>query len=414
MTQIGGPRVVVVSSRLDIGGTERHLARVLPELRKSGIDISLFVLDRGGSLEPQIARDGVPIAGADRRRPRFVHAVSAGRQLHNYLRQLRPDILHFFLTEPYLVGSIATWRTDLIRIMSRRSLAHYQRRHPMLARLERRLHRRTSVLLGNSAAVVEELVRECGEQHRVGLIHNGISVGLHITPQDRAAMRAQTGLPPDAFVMAIVANLIPYKGHMDLFAALASIKDRLPQPWRLMIIGRDDGVGATLRRYAAERGIADNLIWFDECVDAERLLDAADVAVLTSHEEGFSNSLIEAMARGIPVLATAVGGNLDAVVQGESGILVPVHAPTALATAILELAQDASLRARLGKGGRERVQALFSLDACVRRYVNLYRGIARLDGRPAQAVIDGAVMPRDEQKIGSTGEPAWSMDARSR
>jgi glycosyltransferase involved in cell wall biosynthesis len=389
MTQTAGPRVVVVSSRLDMGGTERHLARVLPALRRSDIDISLFVLDRGGSLEPQIAREGVPIAGADRIRPRFIHAISAGRQLRTYLRQERPDILHFFLTEPYLIGSLATWHDDTIRIMSRRSLAFYQRRHPMLARLERRLHRRTSVLLGNSAAVVEELVGECEEQDRVGLIHNGIPTGKQLTPQERAAMREQTGLPLDAFVLAMVANLIPYKGHADLFAAIARIKDRLPQPWRLMIIGRDDGVGSALRRSAVDQGIAGNLVWLDERTDAERLLDAADLAVLTSHEEGFSNSLVEAMARGIPVLATAVGGNLDAVVQGESGVLVPVQTPAALAAAILELAQDPSLRARLGTGGRERVQTLFSLDACVRRYVNLYRGIGALNGRPAQTVIDG-------------------------
>jgi hypothetical protein len=113
-------------------------------------------------------------------------------------------------------------------------------------------------------------------------------------------------------------------------------------------------------------------------------------------------------------VATAVGGNLDAVVQGESGILVPVQAPTVLAGAILELAQDASLRARLGEGGRERVQALFSLDGCVRRYVNLYRGIARLNGRPAQTIIDANVTPQDQQKMDRMGDPAWSMDARSR
>jgi glycosyltransferase involved in cell wall biosynthesis len=414
MEEIKSPRVVVVSSRLDIGGTERHLARVLPALRTHGIDVSLFVLERGGSLEEQLTHDGVSVAGPIRRGSRFLNAVSAGRKLRSYVRQVQPDILHFFLAEPYLVGSIATWDVATTRIMSRRSLALYQRRHPMLALLERRLHRRSSVLLGNSTAVVEDLVRESGEQRRVGLIHNGIEVARKTTPQERAATRAQIGIPPDAFVLVIVANLIPYKGHADLFAALGQIRDRLPQPWRLVIVGRDRGIGTRLRRDAAERGIADNLIWLDERPDAERLLAAADVAVITSHEEGFSNSLLEAMGHGIPVVATAVGGNLDAVVQGQSGILVPVAAPAPLAGAIFELSNDVALRTRLGEGGRERVERFFSLDACVRRYVNLYRGTARLPREPAQSVIESPAASGSEEEKDSSGEPAWSMDARSR
>jgi glycosyltransferase involved in cell wall biosynthesis len=414
MEEIKNPRVVVVSSRLDIGGTERHLARVLPELRKYGIDISLFVLERGGSLEQQLTHDGVPVAGPARRGSRFLNAVSAGRKLRSYVRQVQPDILHFFLAEPYLVGSIATWDSKATRIMSRRSLALYQRKHPMLALIERRLHRRSSVLLGNSTAVVEDLIRESGAQRRVGLIYNGIDVPPRTTVEERAAMRAQLGMPLDGFVLVIVANLIPYKGHADLFAAMEQIRDQLPQPWRLMIVGRDQGIAARLRRDAAHRGIADNLIWLDERPDAERLLAAAEVAVITSHEEGFSNSLLEAMGRGIPVVATAVGGNLDAVVQGQSGILVPVAAPAALAAAILELSKDTALRMRLGEGGRERVERFFPLDVCVRRYLNLYRGTRRLAREPAQSVIESPAASGIEEATDSSGEPAWSMDARLR
>jgi glycosyl transferase family 4 len=87
MEEIKSPRVVVVSSRLDIGGTERHLARVLPALRTHGIDVSLFVLERGGSLEEQLTHDGVSVAGPIRRGSRFLNAVSAGRKLRSYVRQ---------------------------------------------------------------------------------------------------------------------------------------------------------------------------------------------------------------------------------------------------------------------------------------------------------------------------------------
>jgi glycosyltransferase involved in cell wall biosynthesis len=132
-----------------------------------------------------------------------------------------------------------------------------------------------------------------------------------------------------------------------------------------------------------------NVIFLGERPDAERLVTAADIGVLASHEEGFSNALLEMMARGVPMIATAVGGNVDAIASGQSGLLVPAEAPAALAEALLQLAGDPVLRTRLGQNGRVRVLALFSLDACVDRYVNLYRGIARVGAVPVQDVIEG-------------------------
>ena len=97
---------------------------------------------------------------------------------------------------------------------------------------------------------------------------------------------------------------------------------------------------------------------------------------MPSHQEGFSNSLIEAMACALPVVATRVGGNLDAIVDGESGLLVPVQDPPALTAAIMRLHDDATLRQQLGAVARSRVQALFSLDSCVQQYLKLYTHVA--------------------------------------
>src|SRR5581483_2870991 len=163
---------LIVTRRLGIGGTEKHITQILPELRRSGIDASLFVLERGGKLEAKLSSSGVKISGP---RPGFAQRLRGAWHLYHYLRKNRPDIVHFFLPEPYLVGSItAALAGSDVRIMSRRSLANYQTRHPFLATLERWLHRRTRVLLGNSHAVVEELARECGDRTKIGLIYNGI------------------------------------------------------------------------------------------------------------------------------------------------------------------------------------------------------------------------------------------------
>lgn len=366
-----------------------HITRILPRLRRHDIDVSLFVLERGGKLEPALAGGGVDIAGPGPAPPGFRHKLRAGWQLYGHLRRHRPDIVHFFLPEPYLIGSVASMLAGFgTRIMSRRSLANYQIRHPVLAKFERWLHRHTRVLLANSNAVADELAHECGDRAKVGLIYNGVELPQPMGSAARTELRRELDISDKCLALVIVANLIAYKGHADLLAALAIANGRLPPDWRLLVVGRDDGAGHALGRQAAALGLGDHIVWLGERPNAENLFPAADIAVLASHEEGFSNSLIEAMRHGVPVIATAVGGNLDAVVSGETGLLVPVKAPAALAAAILDLASDGGRRSRMGAAARRRVKTLFSLDACIRRYVNLYRGAARFGAVPIQAILE--------------------------
>ena len=383
-----GPRVLFVAPRLDAGGAEIHLARVLPQLRRV-LDVSLFTIARGGRFEGDLTAAGVPVLGAEMSGVRPVRSLRVARALRREIRNLRPDILHFFLPEPYLIGTIAAAGLGgIIRIMSRRSLADYQRNHLLLARLERYLHRSTNALIGNSSAVAAQLVQECGHPEKVGVIHNGIEVPPLPDRQARAACRRELGIPEDAFVIAVIANLIPYKGHADLFTALANGRGRLHGPWRLILIGRDEGLGRKLRRQADLFGISSNILWLGERSDPQAMLAAADLGVLPSHQEGFSNSLIEKMAHALPVVATRAGGNSDAVVDGESGCLVPIANPEALGAAIVTLYEDAGLRTRMGAAARLRVERMFTLETCVRRYLNLYRGIVASPGAPVAQLID--------------------------
>jgi glycosyltransferase involved in cell wall biosynthesis len=383
------PRILVVTKKMVTGGAERHLAQLLPALKARGFDVELFVLERGGELEAELTRADVTVSGPVRHSGRITHVLVAAAALYRRIRDTRPDILHFFLPEPYLVGAIvaiaARHRTC---IMSRRSLAHYQRNHPWLGRTERILHRRMTALLGNSQAVVDELVAEAGDRKRIGLIHNGVTVSPVGSDDIRREQRLAFGIPPDAFVMTIVANLFHYKGHSDLLDALGSVAQLLPQPWRLVVIGRDEGEGPRLRSQAERLGIADRILWLGERRDVDMILSVADMGLLVSHQEGFSNALIEAMGQGLPMIATAVGGNLDAIVDGQSGRLVPPRDPASLGAAILELATNPPKRREIGLAARERVSAMFSQDACFSRYDRLYRDIEALDGRSVQSVID--------------------------
>ncbi len=384
-----GPNVLIVAPRLDIGGTEMHLARVIPQLRESGVNVSLYVIERGGALENDLVAAGVPIFGSFRKTPRRLHVVSTLFQLVMHLRRTRPDLLHFFLPRPYLIGSLAA---SLVghkrRIMSRRSLTNYKRGHPMLVQLERWAHKSTLAFLANSNAVAEELSDESNDRSKIGLIHNGVVVPSLVTAEIRAAARTRLNISPETCVIAIVASLIGYKGHADLLGALARVHNELPQPWRLLVIGRDEGQGKHLARQAISLGFGQNVDWLGERSDVDAVLDTVDVAVLASHQEGFSNSLLETMGRGIPTVATAVGGNLDAIIDGDSGLLVSVRSPEDLGQALRRLCTEPELRSRLGAAGRERVRHLFSLEACVGRYENLYRSFDKIGKVPVQELID--------------------------
>src|SRR3954469_22552643 len=123
------PRVLVVVPRLDIGGAEIHLSRILPKLRAGGLDVSLFALSRGGRLEPALIESGIPVYGSGASGSRGLRSLQAGYALRHESRRLRPNIVHFFLAEAYLVGSLAiAGVAGISRIMSRRSLWDYQQK----------------------------------------------------------------------------------------------------------------------------------------------------------------------------------------------------------------------------------------------------------------------------------------------
>jgi glycosyltransferase involved in cell wall biosynthesis len=130
---------------------------------------------------------------------------------------------------------------------------------------------------------------------------------------------------------------------------------------------------AALRRLAADLSIAERVSFLGPRDDVMPVLAASDIGVLMSHHEGFSNALLEYMAAALPVIATATGGNLDAIEEGRTGFLVPVGADAALGTALDRLIDDAPLRRRLGEAGRSRIENRFSLKSCFDAYEAAYR-----------------------------------------
>ena len=287
------------------------------------------------------------------------------------MRRIRPDIVQFYLPGPYLVGTpVALISRVPVKIMSRRSLSRYQRNWPAVARIERFLHSRMDAVTGNSRAVVKELSAEGVPENKLRLIYNGIDISPGM---DRGAARRALNLKDDALLGVMVANFIPYKGHHDLIEGLALVAKQIPVGWRVLLAGRDEGLRPELESLATKRGIAGNLLFLGERSDVPRLLAAADFGLLTSHEEGFSNVVLEGMAASLPMIVTDVGGNAEVVLDGGTGFVVPPNDPKAIGEAVLRLAHDRNLRKSLGDAGRKRVAEHFSMEACLNAHLELYR-----------------------------------------
>jgi glycosyltransferase involved in cell wall biosynthesis len=378
--QRGKTGILFITSSLDVGGTERHLASISGVLRARGWDVAVYCTSGDGQFAEVLRRSGVHVIVPWRKLGRgLLRLPVAAVHLFGVLLKRRFAIVHCFLPGAYLVGAPLALlvRTRLV-VMSRRSLNNYQENHPLGGVIERRLHALMSAVLANSHSVAKQLEGEGVDARRIGLIYNGVGqMGPVLTGWAEA--RARLGIPEHALVLVIVANLIAYKGHLDLIDALGRIAGKMPAEWRLLAVGRDDGFGAAIRSRAHQLGLEAHVSLLGVRADIPELLIASDIAILASHQEGFSNAIIEGMQAGLPMIVTDVGGNAEAVVDGQTGLVVAPRDPDALADAILRLASDGELRQRYGAAGRRRVEAHFSLDACVAAYEALYHGL--LDGK---------------------------------
>jgi glycosyltransferase involved in cell wall biosynthesis len=376
-------KILIVIGTLDSGGCERHLLSILPHLEMSVFEVRVFTLLRRGVLADEMERRGIKVKSPSRKFSpkgysffaRFYRLVNTAFSLRYELRAFQPDIVHFFLPGSYLIGAPIARLCGFKRmIMSRRSLANYQAKHRWAAFFERLLHPRMSLLLGNSRAVMTELQQECPGCHNLELLYNGIEVFELPSTNERKAIRSELGLDDNTVAIGILANLIPYKGHADLIQACAKINKQINR-WKLFIIGRDDGIGPDLKTLSSSLGIAGKVVFLGERSDARSLLGAMDIGVSASHEEGFSNAILEFMAAGVTVVATNAGGNAEAVADGLTGSVVPIGDHKRMAEAIDSLLADNGLRQRMGKTARTTVCEKFSIEACVAGYESVYRRV---------------------------------------
>jgi glycosyltransferase involved in cell wall biosynthesis len=231
----------------------------------------------------------------------------------------------------------------------------------------------TDMVIANSEAVRQDAVHQEGLPiDKITVIHNGLEASrFDIPPNDelRRFLNFQKGAP----VVGVIANFIYYKGHQFFLDAWASVVEKFPEAVVLLV-----GDGPLRQEFEGKvdaMGLKESVRFLGTRQDVPELLAIMNVVVHPSLEEGFSNTILEAMAAGKPVLATDMGGNPEAVVQGETGLLVPPRDSRALADAIIWMLDHPDEAARFGEAGRHRVAEHFEISRMVRQYEELYENL---------------------------------------
>jgi glycosyltransferase involved in cell wall biosynthesis len=373
-----------VITRLTLGGSSENTVSMIEELERFGYAATLVL---GPQSEPPTVEDarrrGCRIVELDGlvREVSPARDVAAVLQLYRLFRRARPRIVHTHTSKAGFVGRLAAWLAGVPAVI------HQPHGHifygywsrpgtAMFVALERIAAHWTDTLVALTPHEIEEhLERGIGRAAQYTVVPSPVPTqALRAVAPSRAAARARLGLSPDAYVVAGVGRFVPIKGFDLLVAALAQLVVCIPEA-HVLLIG--DGVErGALEAQAAALGVAGRLQVCDEVTDVIGVLPAADVLAAPSRNEGMGRVLVEAMALGLPVVGTRVGGIADVIVDGECGLVVPPEDPGALAEALIDLGLDVARRRKLGEGAPPRAEA-FSTAAAAGAMRTLYDALVR-------------------------------------
>jgi glycosyltransferase involved in cell wall biosynthesis len=355
-------RIVLVVESLQVGGTETQATRLAAELAARGHQVKLVATQGSGPLEAAVRAAGITVEVFDLQRGQRGGPLNVAHSLLGLwgsIRRWHPDVVQTYAHWPGMLALPMAWVQRVPgRVAARRTLWEAL---PFRSRPVWWLHalsiRCATSVLANSRLVADDTVNGGGiPAAKVTVIENGL---------DLPDACADVGHQPPVGLM--VAQMRPEKAHVDLVRALALVED----PPTIRLIG--DGIERpAVIALAAELGVDGSLVLEGGRDDAGDAFADAQFGLLTSHNEGLPNAVLEAFSYGVPVIATAVGGVPDVVVDGVTGLLVPPRDAPALAAAVARLAADPPLRERLGAAARRRAED-FSWDRCVSQHEALYR-----------------------------------------
>ena len=364
----GPVRVMHLLLKFGFGGSEGGVLKLANGFDRSRVQPSICSALPADTIKQRLAAD-VPLFEVGRRSgndPSFVI------RLYRLLRRERPHVLHTHGWATLCEGLVAA-RLARVPIVVHGEHGTLETR-PRNLLLQRIVWGRVDQVLSVSTRLADKMAQTVGfPLAKIHTIRNGVDLD-RFTPALRTEARAEIEARPGAIRIVIVGRLLQVKDHRTFLEALRILCDEGIDV-AAFIVG-DGPLAQDLRSRVAALNLESAVTFLGNRVDVQRVLAACDIAVSSSTSEGLSNTVLEAMATGIPVVATNVGGTGELVVHGETGLLVPPGSPADLAAALAPLARDPERREALGAAGRLRAETDFSSAGMVEKYEELYLSLA--------------------------------------
>lgn len=365
-------RTLYLSPVYKIAGAEMSLLGMLRNINREVFE-PLVALSGPGPLVERIARLGVETVIIPQQKLKPMNPLPYLKtvfSLVNLIRTRQIDLIHSNIGLSNQYGVVAARLTDIPIICHIRDI------------LSKRSFRRmflgySDVLIANSHAVASSYAKYVAKSQKVVVIHNGVDL-KEFSPicTKSGVFRRKLGLPDDAFIVGHIARICPEKGQHTLIDAMARVAKTHSEVYALIAGNIADHISdaflMSLKQRVREQGLCERIIFTGFVDNIIELYADLDLVILPSLFEPFGRTLIEAMAMEKPVIAAAVGGPLEVVVEGETGFLVPPNDPDKLAEALLKILQDKELAKRLGENGKERVKRFFTIEEYVRKNEQVY------------------------------------------
>jgi len=365
-----------------VGGTEKQLLELIQRLDKTKFTCYICPFYFSEEMLHRVSKLGVVTWPSPIQRIYGWSGVHQAFSIISKIRQYKIEIVSTFHFAADTYGVLISKLAGVPCIISNRRDTGCHR-HNKYAFLIKMLDPLVSQYFAVCHAVADHINKDYKvEQNKIRTIYNGIDIDKTQKVQTRKLdeLRKRYKIKDDTFVIGNISHLRPEKGYDIFFEAIRLVKPQIPN-LKVFAVGSvlptEKEFVNRLKQFAKDKGIDENLVITGYVDNATDFVHMMDIACLTAvSNEGFSNALLEEMTLGKAIIATDVGGNKEAIVDGESGIIIPPRDPEALASSILKLYHQPALRKRMGKAAVKRVKACFLIDKTISEledhYLSLY------------------------------------------
>jgi glycosyltransferase involved in cell wall biosynthesis len=364
-------KIMMVIGQLGFGGAERQLLYILQNLDRQKFEPLLCVLNPGEMI-PEFRSIDVPIVNLKKYLPRY--DIFRLLSLIALTRRWRPDLIHSVLGNAF--AFIASRINRVPHLVAERNAEppNGEEKNLFQKWMERLVFTKSEAIVANSQAGAAVAQRIKGAKpEKIYVVPNGIDSKAFDNLRGSQAMRRELGLSPEEFTIGIIGSIVgKRKDHETFLRAMQCLSQRTCHKFQIVCVGHGPKLEETLL-LAGKLGLGERILFTGVRADVPEILAALDLVVSSSQWEGMPNVIMEAMAAGKPVVATAVGGTPELVIPGETGWLVPPQDPEALALASQKMLEKPDLALEMGKAGRRRIEAFFSIEKMVRGTENIYQ-----------------------------------------